>query len=251
MQNRESPPEVDRFYAHDIKLAADRNAERVILNIIREQDPEAEIHTEEAGDFEGQSDHIWYIDPLDGTMNYYHGQHHYCTCIACYTRGSALDGLGLPVSSAVFAPDDDELFLSNGRPHAVCNGKPLACSPVDELKDAIIGTSFGSSPETMSIMTDVFSRLLPACRKLRILGSCGLDICQVAAGRLSALYQRNIRVWDFAAAAPMVIKAGGCVDLQRSDRPGHWHILACAPGIRDELAGLLEEVTRDPWTIHY
>ena len=240
---RTHPPEVDQVFAHDIKLAADRNAEQAILQIIREQDATAEIHTEEAGDFDGTSDSIWYIDPLDGTMNYYHGQHHYCTCVGVYQREPDPTGLGRPLAGVVLAPDHDEVFMVQAGSTATCNDVHLNCSPVSQLKDAIVGTSFGSRKGTMTTMSQLFAELLPATRKLRILGSCGLDICQVAAGRLSALYQRDIRVWDFAAAALMVQQAGGRVEIQPGDRPDTWHILASAPGCYQELRSRIHECT--------
>lgn len=231
--------EVDRLLAHDIKLAADRKAEEAILSILQTQDPDAEIHTEEAGDFSGSGDHIWYIDPLDGTMNFFHGQHHYCTCVGCFSTGHHPSGLGIPISGVVFAPDDDELFHAQPGQGAQCNGERIRCSGVDRLRDAILGTSFGSEPDTMQFMTDLMGELLPSTRKLRILGSCGLDICQVAAGRLSALYQRNIRVWDFAAATPILTEAGGILEIEPGSRPGTWNVLASAPGIFQELHDIL------------
>jgi len=231
--------EVDRLLAHDIKLAADRKAEDAVLTILRTQDPDAEIHTEEAGDFAGSRDHVWYIDPLDGTMNFFHGQHHYCTCVGCFSTGHHPSGLGIPISGVVFAPDDDELFHAQPGQGALCNGERIRCSGVNKLSDAIIGTSLGSQPETMQHMQGLLTDLLPATRKLRILGSCGLDICQVAAGRLSALYQRDIRVWDFAAATPILMEAGGVLEIEPGNRPGYWHVLASAPGIYEDLHDIL------------
>ncbi|MGA0332392.1 MAG: inositol monophosphatase family protein [Kiritimatiellia bacterium] len=247
LRDRQTPLQVDRSFAHDIKLAADRDAEAAILNLLRAEDPEASIHTEESGDFSGRSDHVWYIDPLDGTMNYYHGQHHYCTCVACYQSGPDFAGIGTPLSGVVFAPDDDELFHAEPGEGAFCNGRRLQCSGVTCLADAIIGTSFGSDETTMMRMNHLFSKLLPATRKLRILGSCGLDICQVAAGRLSALYQRDIRIWDFAAAALIVHEAGGHVEIHQAERPGHWHVLATAPGIHEDLHRLLQAEEPQNW----
>ena len=243
--------EVDRLLAHDIKLAADRAAEDAILRVLRLEDPDTEIHTEEAGDFAGSKDHVWYIDPLDGTMNYYHGQHHYCTCVGCFHKTAHPSGLGRPIAGVVLAPDDGELFHAQMNKTAVCNGKRIQCSSVTQLADAIIGTSLGSEPDTMHHMTAMLTRLLPATRKIRILGSCGLDICQVAAGRLSALYQRDIRVWDFAAATPILLGAGGCIEIQRGSRPGYWHVLASAPGILDELKQLLQIDRNHPESIRF
>lgn len=226
---------VDQAYAHDIKLQADRDAESVILNTLKAADPTAEIFSEEAGKIEGSGSHVWYVDPLDGTLNYYHGLHHYCTCIACYQRSTMPENPGVPLFGVVFAPDDDECFDAAAGKGAKCNGVALSCSPVTSLKEAMVTTSYGSRLETMESMSWLIRKLLPRCRKLRIQGSCGLDICNVAAGRISALYQRDIRIWDIAAAGLILKEAGGVFEIEAGARPGTWHVLATAPGIYEEL----------------
>lgn len=53
-----------------------------------------------------------------------------------------------------------------------------------------------------------------ATRGIRCLGSCALNLCGVAMGRLDAFYEIGFGgPWDVAAAALILEEAGGQVDL--------------------------------------
>lgn len=234
---------VDRQYAHDIKLEADRLSEEAILRVIRSVMPDASIMAEESGESLNEGEYVWIIDPLDGTLNYYHRQHHFCICVACYRKNTLpeetdVDRLGTPVAGVVYAPSYKEIFTTTKEAVATCNGQPIRTSDVTDLSKAIVTTSFASRSETTERMEGVIHELVKYTQKVRIQGSCGLDICGVAAGRLSALYQSDVRSWDFAAARIILEAAGGKMEAVET-APGRWNILACAPGIFAELQSLV------------
>jgi len=237
MQHWRKAPTVAKMEPHDIKLEADRLSEEAILAILREATPGARIISEESGLHEGTADFVWVVDPLDGTVNYYYGQPHFCVCIACYRRRGA-DTLGEPVVGVVYAAGYDELFVARPGRGAQCNGKPLCVRPVSSLKDAMLASSFGSAPATIDRMAQVISALVRRTKKLRIQGSCGLDICNVASGQLSGLFQSDVRIWDFAAARIILEEAGGIVDARALD-DYRWNVLATVPGIADELRAIV------------
>ncbi|MEW8095201.1 MAG: inositol monophosphatase family protein, partial [Candidatus Thiodiazotropha endolucinida] len=58
--------------SNDFVSEVDRNAEAVIINLLREKYPHHAILAEESGK-QGADDYIWIIDPLDGTTNFLHG----------------------------------------------------------------------------------------------------------------------------------------------------------------------------------
>src|SRR5512146_1773619 len=51
----------------------DRASEAFILGEVRRRWPGGAILAEESGAIQGSLDSHWYIDPLDGTVNYAHG----------------------------------------------------------------------------------------------------------------------------------------------------------------------------------
>jgi myo-inositol-1(or 4)-monophosphatase len=95
---------------------------------------------------------------------------------------------------------------------------------------ALVGTGFGYSPERRQQQAHVLARLLPGVRDVRRIGSCALDLCMVAAGRLDAYYELGVNVWDWAAGALIAEEAGAVMLLPPVDA-GASLIVAAAPGI--------------------
>jgi myo-inositol-1(or 4)-monophosphatase len=106
----------------------------------------------------------------------------------------------------------------------------LRCTPVTELAMALVGTGFSYQADRRMRQGQIVARLLPEVRDLRRLGSCALDLCMVAAGRLDAYYEDGVHVWDWAAAALIATEAGAHV---RTPDPaaGAGLVVAAAPGI--------------------
>jgi fructose-1,6-bisphosphatase/inositol monophosphatase family enzyme len=251
---------VEKVYAHDIKLDVDRSSEEVIVETILAEFSDHLVLAEETGKIGKSSEYVWYVDPLDGTMNYGSGLHYFCICIACYRTNPIAysptmpgdegwlrdrqprtqDALGQPVVGVIYAPVLDELFVGVAGKGATLNGKPLHLNSRGGLEEALVAFSLGSEENTIQRMERIVSSLVRRCRKLRLLGACGLDIANVAAGRLDALVQRRVRCWDFAAARIILEEAGGIIDALEI-APDRWDVLACAPRLRDSLLDVLDE----------
>ncbi|HZW04180.1 MAG TPA: inositol monophosphatase family protein, partial [Anaerolineaceae bacterium] len=65
----------------------DQRSEDYLVGQIRSRFPEHEILAEESGRLNGQGDHLWIIDPLDGTTNYAHGLPIFSVSLAYAYRG--------------------------------------------------------------------------------------------------------------------------------------------------------------------
>lgn len=235
--------DVAKALDHDVKLEADRLSEELILARIGRDCPGSSVFAEEGGGKPGDGPVSWFVDPLDGTMNYFHGQRHFCSSVACYEKRQSLpcdacaSKLGDPLAGAVFAAAYGELFSAKSGDGAFCDGVRLRVS-TGSLSKALVATSFGSSPETLERMGRLIPALSKKAWKLRMQGSCALDICGVAAGRLAALYQQDVRSWDFAAARIVLEEAGGRFEAEEFS-PGRWNVLAAAPGVFEELKWLI------------
>ncbi len=143
----------------------------------------------------------WVVDPLDGTVNYVHRLQSFAVSIALYARGKMRLGV-------IYDPTTDELFTAIDGSGAKCNGQPLGVSDCVSIDEALIACSFpagvrGSDPEVGR-----FVRVLERCRSLRRLGSCALNMCYVAAGRLDAYWATNVSAWDSAAGTVIAREAG-------------------------------------------
>lgn len=238
------PQAVDDRPAHDLKLAADRRSEAAALAILQAHFPDHAIVSEETGLLNPGAEFRWYLDPLDGTVNYFMGQPYFCTCLACYhappqAGRQSSDPLGRPVSGVVLAPALNRCFEALPGGPALCNGRPVRPSPEKRLAEAVIGFSYGSDPDTMQRMMPVARVLAQRARKVRIFGATGLDLAHVACGGLSGLVQGKVRVWDFAAAKVIVEAAGGYCRAEPIGK-GAWRLTAAAPGIALKLRQLVD-----------
>ena len=84
--------QVDQKGPQDHASAADREVERLIVDLLGRAFPSDGFFGEEGG---GQArDDLWVIDPIDGTTNFIHGLSEYCVSLA-YVRGGAVQ-LGMP-----------------------------------------------------------------------------------------------------------------------------------------------------------
>ena len=117
---------------------------------------------------------------------------------------------------------------------------PLRCNAIRDLSMALVGTGFGYAPERRCGQAEVLTRLIPDVRDVRRIGSCALDLCMVAAGRLDAYYEGGVHVWDWAAGALVAAEAGARLRLPSGDDDEF--IVAAAPGIADEFDAALRRV---------
>jgi fructose-1,6-bisphosphatase/inositol monophosphatase family enzyme len=232
---------------HDVKLETDQRCEKAITATIRESFPDHAILTEESGRLPGSGECTWIIDPLDGTVNFWHGLPFFCVSIACYRNGGCTaeesgihSGLpGAPVAGVVFLPLSQELFVGTPGRGAFLNGRPIRVSNAERPSDVVVTVSFGKTPETMRRMTRRLDALLPQVRKARCLGAVAAELAYVAAGFLGGLVYEGIKLWDFAAGKILLEEAGGFLEAAETE-PDLWRVMAGAPMIRDSLKSVLD-----------
>ena len=187
----------------------DRQSEQTIVEILRRRFPDFQVLAEE-GTLGGQDpDHLWIIDPLDGTTNYAHGYPRFCVSIALEVRRQVAVGV-------VYDPVLDELFVATRGAGATLNGQPLRVSTTDQLIRSLLATGFPYEPSEMPASLDLWTRFITQAQALRRDGAAALNLCYVAAGRFDGFWERPLFEWDMAAAALIVEEAGG----QLSDYQG-------------------------------
>jgi myo-inositol-1(or 4)-monophosphatase len=203
---------VDQKSSNNLVTEADRQSERLIVDIIRDRFPGAGFLGEEETIRRSERlDDLWVIDPIDGTNNYAHGIPLYCVSIAYVQKGE-------PVIGVVYDPVRDELFSARAGAGAWCNGAPLRVTDSARLEASIVATGFYYERGVLMERTlDAIRRLFEAnIRGIRRTGSAALDLCWLAAGRFDAYFEYRLSPWDFAAGMLLVREAGGICD----DRTG-------------------------------
>ncbi len=144
---------------------------------------------------------------VDGTTNFVHQYPFVCVSIGLAIRKQLVVGV-------VLNPILDELYTAVKGQGAFLNGKQIHASDTTELGHALFATEIGTTrdPETVAAIFDRISTLTRCTRSVRCSGSCALNLCSVACGRLDAFYEVNFGgCWDCAAGALVLQEAGGTV----------------------------------------
>jgi myo-inositol-1(or 4)-monophosphatase len=222
--------------ATDLVSEADERAERAIVTAIRRLRPDDAIVAEEGSGAEGSSGVNWYVDPLDGTINYLYGIAHWAVSICC------ADPAG-PLAGVVFDPLRDELFSTSRGAGAFLGDRRLAVTDNRDLASALIATGFGYDAAQRKTQGRIIASVLGDVRDIRRFGSAALDLSWTAAGRFDGYFESVEKPWDWMAGAMLVREAGGRVSQLDPADPAFPRIIASGPGIHDDLVALLARAT--------
>ncbi|MRG59590.1 inositol monophosphatase [Agromyces sp. CFH 90414] len=223
----------------DIVTAVDRSTEALIRRLILEARPDDGILGEEGGAAQtGTSGLTWVVDPIDGTVNFLYGIPQWSISIAV-VQGPPAPDAWTAVAGVVVNPVSGEVFEASLGGGARLGGEPLHVNASVALDRALVGTGFAYSIERREGQARIVADLLVRIRDLRRLGSCALDLCAVAAGRLDAYYEVGLGPWDHAAGALIAREAGAIVTGPRGGAPTGEFLLAAPAGLHEELGAAL------------
>jgi myo-inositol-1(or 4)-monophosphatase len=209
---------------------ADREAERVIRELLEAERPDDALVGEEGSHSSGDSGRRWVVDPLDGTVNFLYGLRAWGVSIALEDE----DGLAVGV---VFNPVSRECFAAERGKGATLDGRPIHVTDCRSLDSAMVATGFSYESKRRAEQAQVLVQLLPRIRDLRRAGAAALDLAYVAAGRIDAFYERGLKPWDEGAGRLLVHEAGGLTaDLEGEP---HGVVAAGTPELLDELQPLV------------
>jgi myo-inositol-1(or 4)-monophosphatase len=189
----------------DLVTEVDHQSEKFLLGEIQKDFPDHHIFSEETGIIQGDDENVWYIDPLDGTVNYAHHVPIFCVSIGYAARGT----MSL---AAVYDPMRDEMFLAERGKGAFLNGRALRVSSAMELQRSLLVTGFPynawDTPQDNFANFVKFGKLTQGVRRL---GSAAIDLCYVAAGRFDGFWEMALNPWDVAAGGLIAEEAGALV----------------------------------------
>ncbi len=228
--NKEHQVKFKRIF--DPVTEIDHASEDFLLKEIHTHFPDSHILTEESGEIKGANGGTWYIDPLDGTVNYSHHIPIFCVSIAYAFKGVVVLG-------AVYDPMREEMFTAERGKGAHLNGKRIQTADTTELEKSLLVTGFPY--DTWSTKQDNFrnfEKLAKMTQGVRRLGSAAIDACYVAAGRFDAFWEYSLKPWDIAAGG-LIAEEGGALVTALDGSPDYittpQSVLAAAPGIHQQL----------------
>jgi myo-inositol-1(or 4)-monophosphatase len=187
----------------DLVTEVDRDCELTILETIRGRYPGHDIVTEETDLAQSGSRFVWFIDPLDGTVNFAHSYPFFSASVALAVGGEIVAG-------AVYDPLRDELFSAERGAGAHLNGQPLRVSGARRLIESLLITGFPyDTHQRLEERLRFFNRVMGLARAVRRDGSAALDLCYVAAGRADGFWEEILKPWDMHAGRLILEEAGG------------------------------------------
>lgn len=194
-------------YRKDLRddvLDADIQAERLIVTRLRKEFPHISILSEEAGQ-EGEYEHYWIIDPLDGSANFQHGSPLFGIALALVTQQTTQVGM-------IYLPTRDEIFVAIRGQGAYLNNTRITVSETATLNEAIIHvgdfTKEGDLDLIKEGLEDV-STVATHVQRIRMIGTAATDLAYIACGRADALINYATTSWDIEAGKLLLLEAGG------------------------------------------
>lgn len=230
----------------DLVTEIDHRSEAFLLGKVQADFPGHHIFSEESGVIQGSDEHIWYIDPLDGTVNYAHNIPIFSVSVAYASKAqsasSVTAGLTLGV---VYDPMRDEMFTAERGKGTYLNGRQLSVSTTTDLQQSLLVTGFPYTAwDTAQDNFDNFVRFGKLSRGVRRLGSAALDLSYVAAGRFDGFWELALNAWDVAAGGLICEEAGASVTNIDGDEDyisPPQSIIAATPGIHARMLEVLQE----------
>jgi myo-inositol-1(or 4)-monophosphatase len=197
----------------DVVTQTDVEVETYLRRMMLLVTPEAGIVGEESGSAAAGASLQWIVDPLDGTVNFLYGLPVCAVSIAASVDGSVVAG-------AVADVWRGEVFSARLGGGARVDGVDARVRQCRTLSEALVTTGFSYRAELREQQGRVVHRLLGSVRDIRCFGSAALQLCWVGAGRVDAYFERDTKIWDYAAGALVASEGGAQTELPCPENRG-------------------------------
>jgi myo-inositol-1(or 4)-monophosphatase len=200
--------------------------------------------TEETGIIEGKDkDHIWIIDPIDGTTNFMHGIPHFAIAIALQYKGEILVAL-------TFNPITGEEFYAEKGKGAYLNGQRIRVSSRNDMESSLFATGLPfKGCQGLPLALKETEAFLNETAGVRRFGSASLDLAYVACGRYEGYWERNLKIWDIAGGTLLITEAGGQVGsldtnsvLMHNNQIDNHHVIASNKILHSKMTNILSYI---------
>ena len=228
--------------AYDLLTATDLKVEKLVRRGLSAAFPTHAVIGEEGNGNEAFDIRrpTWFVDPVDGTTNYFLGLPLVASNLAFCDHGEVQTGVTADVMRlrTYWAQRGSGAWLGRTR---------LSVSTAARLDGAVLSTGF---PYTRATSPDnnlpEAARLIPRIRDVRRFGCAGLDMAWVASGMLDGYWEQQDGPWDWTAGALLVREAGGRVTTYDGDdwKPGDLTLVATNGRIHDQLLDEIAEARR-------
>ncbi|MGG0645228.1 inositol monophosphatase family protein [Sporosarcina gallistercoris] len=204
--------------ANDLVTNIDREIEQFFIERIRRDFPDHRIMGEEGfgDDIRSLDGIIWFLDPIDGTMNFVHQKRNFAISLGIY-----IDGIGM--LGYVYDVMADDLYSAMKDEGAFLNDIRLPNLKETTIEQAIIGVNASWIAPNRYVDNAPMIDLVTKCRGTRSYGSAALELTHVAAGRVDAYMSMRLSPWDVAGGMIIAHEAGAISSTMSGVRPSLLH----------------------------
>lgn len=221
----------------DIVTEVDLASEKIILEAINKHFPDHSILSEEHGLIDHGKKYIWITDPIDGTINYYHGA-------SPFRVGLCLLEDMKPIFTVIYNPVRDQLFFAEIGKGATLNDEKIQVNKNFDLKNSVVMTHLSSKKEPRARTILALENIFTKSMHMRIFGSGLAAMTYIAEGKFDVFFNVKTNPWDILPGALLVEEAGGIVtDIQgKKVTYETTSVLATNGKVHDQMLKLLEDV---------
>lgn len=220
-----------KTHVSDVVTAADRAAERLVVERLARERPDDAVVGEEGASRPGTSGRTWVIDPVDGTYNFHRGLDWWCSAVALVDADDVVLG-------AVHHPASATTYAGGPGLASRCGEQPLE-RLVDRPASEACATTYLHPPFFGGEVGDAFARAVAGVATVRMLGSGTMDAMAIATGRCDVLFQHSVPDWDRLPGAAIIRGAGGVSRVVQAAGV-EWHVAGVPSAVSAVCAALLD-----------
>lgn len=190
---------------------------------------------EENLNVDANKEHLFVIDPLDGTTNFNSGFDFFAVSIAYFHKGVLSAGL-------IYRPTTKDLYYAQKGQGAFKNNKPLKIieKPLNQcLLDGVIS----SRPNKYPQLFNSFENIFPHISGFRSIFCMTLSNCLLSENIFNIVINGHTFVWDVSAAKLILEESGGImvdfkgnpVNLNIKDPKQDYQTISCHPKLKNEI----------------
>lgn len=220
----------------DLVTQTDLDSESLIAARLTERFPDHGLLFEEGTEKAmNESDALWIVDPLDGTVNFAHGHPFYCISMALQLEGEIVVGV-------TYAPVLDVTWTARRSGGSFRNGSSLRVTTTQALESSFCASGFPYDRRTTEDNNAAeWCTMIRRAQALRRCGAAAIDLAMVADGTFDGFWEKRLKPWDLAAGTLLVNEAGGRVtDVAGMPVPPWPEVIVATNGlIHSELLDVL------------
>jgi myo-inositol-1(or 4)-monophosphatase len=197
----------------DVVTAADRNAQRRVIEVIRETHPEDAIVGEEEDELKAvpESGAAWVIDPIDGTNNFVRDTQVWATSVAAVKDGET-------VAAANVLPAMEDTYIA-GEEGVTRNGDPVSVSPKTDPETFVVVPTIWWDFDHRDQYGRACAAIVERFADMRRYGCAQAVLSMVASGQIEGVVTNVVaNPWDSVAGVHLVRQAGGVVTDVHGER---------------------------------